>query len=133
MTIDGIVAGQIGPGILVLLGITHADTNSDAERLARKVTQLRIFPDSESKMNLSLSDTQGDLLVVSQFTLYADTQKGNRPSYSQAARPEIAQGLYGHFVDSCRSTGIRVQTGRFQAHMLVELINDGPVTVLCES
>ena len=133
VTIDGIVAGQIGPGILLLLGVTHADTNNDAEQLARKVIQLRIFTDSESKMNLSLLDIQGELLVVSQFTLYADAQKGNRPSYSHAAPPEIALRLYEHFVDSCRSTGIRVQTGRFQAHMLVELINDGPVTILCES
>ncbi len=133
VTIDGIIAGQIGRGILVLLGVTHADTEDDAERLARKVMQLRIFPDNESKMNLSLMDVRGELLVVSQFTLYADAQKGNRPSYSQAAPPDIAQRLYANFVDSCRSTGLKVQTGRFQAHMLVELINDGPVTILCES
>lgn len=133
VTIDGIIAGQIGRGILVLLGVTHADTEDDAERLARKVMQLRIFPDNESKMNLSLMDVRGELLVVSQFTLYADAQKGNRPSYSQAAPPDIARRLYENFVDSCRSTGLKVQTGRFQAHMLVELINDGPVTILCES
>ena len=133
VTVNGTVTGQIGRGILVLLGITHTDTETEAEYLARKVTHLRIFPDAESKMNLSLVDIKGELLAVSQFTLYGDTQKGNRPSYAEAAPPELAQPLYDHFLDSCRSSGIRVQAGIFQAHMLVELINDGPVTVLCET
>ena len=117
----------------MFLGVTHTDSEAEAEYLARKVTHLRIFPDSESKMNLSLVDIGGELLVVSQFTLYGDTQKGNRPSYAEAAPPERAQPLYEHFLESCRINGIRVQSGVFQAHMLVELINDGPVTVLCES
>jgi D-tyrosyl-tRNA(Tyr) deacylase len=133
VTVDGIVIGQIGPGIVVLLGVTHGDTNAEAEQLAHKVTHLRIFSDAESKMNLSLIDVNGELLGVSQFTLYGDTRKGNRPSYSEAARPEVALPLYDRFLDSCRSNGIRVQTGVFQAHMMLELTNDGPVTLLCES
>jgi D-tyrosyl-tRNA(Tyr) deacylase len=130
---EGMLTGQIGGGLVVLLGVRHTDNREQAEELARKVIHLRIFPDAERKMNLSLLDIDGELLAVSQFTLYADTQKGNRPSYSEAAPAEIAQPLYEHFVESCRSSGIRVQTGRFQAHMLVELTNDGPVTILCES
>jgi D-tyrosyl-tRNA(Tyr) deacylase len=133
VTVDGTVTGQIGRGILVFVGITHTDTKAEAEYLARKVTYLRIFPDEQSKMNRSLIDINGELLAVSQFTLYADTQKGNRPSYSEAARPEWAEPLYEHFLDSCRINGIMVRTGIFQAHMLVELINDGPVTILCEA
>ena len=133
VTVDSTVTGQIGRGILVFLGVTHSDTAAEAEHLARKVTQLRIFPDAESKMNLSLIDIGGELLVISQFTLYGDTQKGNRPSYSEAARPEWARALYEHFLDSCRSKGITVQSGIFQAHMMVELTNDGPVTLLCEA
>lgn len=131
--VNDTVTGQIGPGIVVLLGITHNDTTAEAEHLAHKVTHLRIFPDAESKMNLSLIDINGELLAVSQFTLYGDTRKGNRPSYSEAARPEVAQPLYEHFLNSCRSKGIRVQTGIFQAHMMVELTNDGPLTLLCEA
>jgi D-aminoacyl-tRNA deacylase len=133
VTANGAVTGQIGTGILVFLGITHTDTKAEAEQLAKKVTRLRIFPDSESKMNLSLIDICGELLAVSQFTLYGDARKGNRPSYSEAARPEVAQPLYEHFLVSCRNNGIKVQTGIFQAHMMVELINDGPVTLLCEA
>lgn len=133
MSVDGAVTGQIGVGLVVLLGITHRDTDAQAERLAKKVTRLRIFPDTEGKMNLSLMDIGGELLVISQFTLYGNTQKGNRPSYSEAARPEVAQPLYEHFLDSCRSNRIGVQTGIFQAHMLLELTNDGPVTILCEA
>jgi D-tyrosyl-tRNA(Tyr) deacylase len=131
--VGGVVTGHIETGLLVFLGITHTDTPEQAEQLARKVIHLRVFPNAESKMNLSLVDIQGELLAISQFTLYADTHKGNRPSYSEAARPEIALPLYEHFVESCRANGIRVQTGQFQAHMLVELINDGPVTILCEA
>jgi D-tyrosyl-tRNA(Tyr) deacylase len=133
VSVDGAVTGQIGVGLVVLLGITHRDTDAQAERLAKKVTRLRIFPDTEGKMNLSLMDIGGELLVISQFTLYGNTQKGNRPSYSEAARPEVAQPLYEHFLDSCRSNRIGVQTGIFQAHMLLELTNDGPVTILCEA
>jgi D-aminoacyl-tRNA deacylase len=133
VSVDGAVTGQIGVGLVVLLGITHRDTDAQAERLAKKVTRLRIFPDTEGKMNLSLMDIGGELLVISQFTLYGNTQKGNRPSYSEAARPEVAQPLYEHFLDSCRSNRIGVQAGIFQAHMLLELTNDGPVTILCEA
>ena len=127
------MTGQIGEGLLVLLGVTHTDTRADAEYLAQKITNLRIFLDAESKMNRSLIDVGGELLAVPQFTLYADTRRGNRPSYSEAARPEAAQPLYDHFVDSCRRNGIKVQTGIFQAHMMVQLTNDGPVTILCEA
>ena len=119
--------------MVVLLGITPRDTKAEAEHLAKKVTQLRIFPDAERKVNLSLLDVGGALRVVSQFTLYGNTRKGNRPSYSDAARPEIAQPLYDHFLGTCRANGIAVQTGIFQAHMLLELTNDGPVTLLCEA
>lgn len=133
VTVNGSIVGKIERGILVLLGITHSDTRVEAEYLARKVTHLRIFPDVEGKMNLSLVDINGELLAVSQFTLYGDTEKGNRPSYADAARPELAEPLYEHFLHSCASNGIRVQSGIFRAHMLVELVNDGPVTVLCEA
>ncbi len=132
VTVNGAVTGQISRGILVLLGVAQDDTSFEAEHLARKVTHLRIFPDIESKMNLSLIDIDGELLGISQFTLYGDTQKGNRPSYSQAARPEVARPLYECFLESCRRNGIRVQAGIFQAHMTVELTNDGPVTLICE-
>ena len=133
VTVDDSVVGQIGPGLLVLVGISHGDTRKEAENLASKVVQLRIFPDIDRKMNLSLRDIDGELLSISQFTLYGDTQKGNRPSYTEAARPGVAKPLYELFADSCGSNGIRVQKGIFQAHMLVESINDGPVTLLCEA
>ncbi|HZS56855.1 MAG TPA: D-aminoacyl-tRNA deacylase [Bryobacteraceae bacterium] len=133
VTVNGAVTGKIDLGIVVLLGVAQTDTESEAEHLARKVTHLRIFPDAESKMNLSLIDVGGELLAVSQFTLYGDTHKGNRPSYSEAASAEIAEPLYEYFLDSCRRNGIRVQSGVFQAHMMVELLNDGPVTLLCEA
>lgn len=133
VSIENTVVGSINKGLLVLLGVTHTDSREQADQLAKKVVYLRIFPDSKSKMNLSLIDVGGDLLVISQFTLYGDTQKGNRPSYAAAARPEVAEPLYEQFVHSCRGHGIRVETGKFQAHMMVELINDGPVTLLCEA
>ena len=133
VVVDGSVIGVIGKGLVVFLGVTHRDTPADAEQLAYKITHLRIFPDAESKMNLGVLDVRGELLAVSQFTLYADTQRGLRPSYSGAAPAQIAEPLYEHFVASCRRSGIGVQTGRFQAHMLVELTNDGPVTIICDS
>ena len=133
VTVDGVITGEIRAGLVVLLGVTHQDTPADAEQLAYKVTHLRIFSDLDGRMNLSLLDIGGDLLVVPQFTLYADTLKGHRPSYSEAAPARVAEPLYEHFVASCRLNGIRVQTGRFQAHMLVELTNDGPVTIICDS
>jgi len=133
VTVDGAVVGQIGRGILVLLGVGANDSESDADYLANKVVQLRIFPDSEGKMNLSLRDIQGEMLVVSQFTLYGDTRSGNRPSYSRAARPEVAVRFYNNFVERCRELGVSASTGVFQANMQVRLINDGPVTLFCES
>lgn len=131
--VDGSITGRIACGLLILLGIKYDDTESQAEQLASKIGRLRIFPDSEGKMNLSLGDVTGEMLIVSQFTLYGDTSKGNRPSYLEAAKPEIAKKLYEHFVASCRSKGFSVATGVFQAHMEVRLTNDGPVTILCES
>ncbi len=131
--VEHVIAGQIGRGILVFLGIHQNDREVNADYLASKVTQLRIFPDKERKMNLSLQDIVGEMLVVSQFTLYGETRKGNRPSYSQAARPEVAVRLYDYFVEVCRKKGVSVFTGVFQADMKVRLINDGPVTLICDS
>ena len=133
VTVGGSTIGQIGRGLLVFLGIRQNDTEALAERLARKVIQLRIFPDEKGKMNRNLADTSGELLVVSQFTLYGDTRKGNRPSYSEAAKPELAEPLYDYFVKFCREEGVRVSTGLFQAHMEVRLVNQGPVTLMCSS
>lgn len=127
------IVGKIGLGSLVLLGIKHDDTAADAEYLAKKVVALRIFPDAEGKNNTSLLDAGGGLLIVSQFTLYAQTQKGNRPSYARAATATVAEPLYEHFVMVCKGSGVPVQTGVFQAHMHVSLVNDGPITVLCSS
>jgi D-tyrosyl-tRNA(Tyr) deacylase len=131
--VEGAAVGEIGRGLLVFLGIGNGDGDEQAELLARKVTQLRIFPDDAGKMNRSLLEVAGKLLVVSQFTLYGDIRKGNRPSYSAAAPPELAKRLYEKFVELCRTKGILVETGRFQAHMHVYLVNDGPVTLLCDT
>jgi D-aminoacyl-tRNA deacylase len=133
VAVQGSVRGHIGTGLLVLLGIRSDDTPRRAELLARKVVQLRIFPDQDGKMNRSLLDISGEILVVSQFTLYGGTEKGNRPSYSQAARPEIAEPLYEYFLKVCRDRGVSVSTGMFQAYMQVRLVNDGPVTLMCYS
>jgi D-tyrosyl-tRNA(Tyr) deacylase len=131
--VEGSVAGQIARGLLIFLGIRHDDTETKAEQLATKIGQLRVFPDLEGKMNLSLRDISGEMLIVSQFTLYGDTRKGNRPSYAEAAKPEKALQLYQCFTESCRNRGFPVATGVFQAHMEVRLVNDGPVTILCDS
>ncbi len=133
VVVGGSVTGRIGKGILVLLGIRFDDTRVRAELLARKVVQLRIFPDEDGKMNRSVADVCGELLVVSQFTLYGDTANGNRPSYAQAAKPEVARPLYEYFIEQCRGRGISVSTGIFQAYMEVRLVNDGPVSLLCYS
>lgn len=133
VTVNGLVSGQIGTGLLVFVGVRHDDTQARAEQLAQKVTNLRVFPDGEGKMNRSLLDVSGELLVVSQFTLYADTRKGNRPSYSEAAARDLAEQLYEHFVQHCRRGGLAVSTGIFQAHMDVRLVNNGPVTLMCYS
>jgi len=133
VTVGGEVIGQIGPGVLVFLGVKKTDKQADAEYLAKKITALRIFPDDNGKNNLSLSDTEGSLLIVSQFTLYADPRGGNRPSYSEAAAAEVAKPLYEHFLRCCKRLCSRVQTGMFQAQMRVSLVNEGPITILCST
>jgi len=134
VTIDGSVHGIIGKGFLILLGVESADTQEDVDWLVQKTVNLRIFSDEDGKMNLSLIDIAGELLVISQFTLHASTKKGNRPSFIQAARPETAIPLYESFIAGCSLAGInRVQTGIFGADMKVSLVNDGPVTILVDS
>ena len=127
------VTGKIERGLLVLLGVSKSDTEADAEYLAAKVSGLRIFEDSDRKMNLSIAEVGGAILAVSQFTLYGDARKGRRPSFDEAASPQLANELYQHFVKKIREAGITCETGRFQAMMQVELVNDGPVTILLDS
>ena len=132
--IDGETVGQIGTGFLLLVGVTDGDTQAQADILAKKVAQMRVFEDSEGKMNLALKDVNGAILSISQFTLYADCKKGNRPSFIRAARPETASPLYDYFNSLLRSQyGLHVETGRFGADMKVDFINDGPVTILLDS
>ena len=131
--IDNEIVGQIGSGLLILLGVAKGDTAKDADYLANKIINLRIFEDQDRKMNRSLLETGGELLAVSQFTLLADCRKGRRPSFIEAAEPEIAADLYETFVNMVRAKGVAVQTGRFRAMMEVALINDGPVTIIIES
>ena len=133
VTVDGQIVGQIGQGILVLVGVEQGDTDEDARHLADKTVNLRIFDDAEGKMNLSLEDVHGALLVVSQFTLLGDCRKGRRPSFIQAAPPELAEKLYETFVAAAGVRGIPVATGKFRAMMDVELVNDGPVTLILDS
>ena len=130
---EGKLCGQIGAGLVVLLGVAKGDGEEEVSYLARKTANLRIFEDEQGKMNLSLRDVQGSILVVSQFTLYADASRGNRPSFEQAADPATAERLYQRYVELLRAEGLAVETGVFQTHMLVELANDGPVTILLES
>ena len=130
---DNKIVGQIGSGLLVLLGVAKGDTAKDADYLANKIINLRIFEDEDRKMNRSLLETGGELLAVSQFTLLADCRKGRRPSFIEAAEPEKATDLYEKFVNMVRAKGVAVQTGRFRAMMEVALINDGPVTIIIES
>ena len=127
------VVGQIGHGLVVFLGISRGDTERDALYLAEKTVSLRIFPDSEGRFNLSALDTGSELLVVSQFTLLADTRKGKRPSFTEAAKPEEAEALFERFLSYLRSSRLTVESGLFQQHMLVEIHNDGPVTILLDS
>jgi D-tyrosyl-tRNA(Tyr) deacylase len=133
VTIDGETVATIGRGFLVLVGVAESDRDEDADYLARKVAELRVFEDAESKMNRALTDVSGSVLAVSQFTLLADCRKGRRPSFSHAAIPQVAQPLFDRFVQAIRSRAITVQTGRFGAFMEVELVNDGPVTLLLDS
>ena len=129
---EGRVTGRIGPGVLVLVGFTHSDTDAELEWMADKIVGLRIFGDSDQKMNLSLADVGGAALIVSQFTLYGNAEKGRRPSFIDAARPEQAIPLYEKFIALFRSRGIQTETGEFGAMMDVELVNDGPVTLWLE-
>jgi D-tyrosyl-tRNA(Tyr) deacylase len=133
VTVEGSVVGRIGRGFLVLLGITHADTHRDVSWIAAKIAGLRVFEDTDGKMNLGLADVGGAVLLVSQFTLYGDCRKGRRPSFIEAARPEVAVPLYQAVAAELRGAGLQVETGQFQAHMDVQLLNDGPVTLLLDS
>lgn len=133
VTVEGETVGQIDGGLLVFLGVEVGDEKKDLNYLVGKITGLRIFEDAEGKMNRSLLDTQGSLLVISQFTLLGDAKKGKRPSFVRAAKPELARRLYQEFIEFCRLLSVPVQTGTFQADMAVELVNDGPVTILIDS
>lgn len=133
VAIDGQVVGEIGPGMMILLGIHEADTQEDVDYLVRKISMMRIFTDPDGKMNLAIDAVNGAILSISQFTLYADTKKGNRPSFVKAARPETAIPLYEAFNEGLRQAGITVATGEFGADMQVSLVNDGPVTVVVDT
>ncbi|HEY3137082.1 MAG TPA: D-aminoacyl-tRNA deacylase [Blastocatellia bacterium] len=133
VTVAGNITGQIGVGLVVLLGVARDDDDGDADYLADKIVNLRVFQDEQRKMNRSILETGGQMLVVSQFTLYGDVRRGRRPSYTEAAEPDKANKLYEYFVERVRSFGLKVETGVFQAMMEVSLINDGPVTILLDS
>ncbi|MDD4351493.1 MAG: D-aminoacyl-tRNA deacylase [Candidatus Gracilibacteria bacterium] len=133
VTVEDSIVGQIAKGVLVLLGITNEDTEKDLDYLVDKITNLRIFPEGEKEFDLSLLDIEGQVLAVSQFTLYADTRKGRRPSFVDAAKPEFAKEMYEKFVAKLKETGLKVETGTFQAMMNVESINEGPVTLWLDS
>ena len=133
VTVDEAIAGEIENGLVVLLGVARDDTRADADYLAAKIAALRIFDDAEGRMNVSVKELNGGLLVVSQFTLYGDVRRGLRPSWSDAATPEVAEPLYDYFVESSRKLLKRVETGSFRKTMQVELVNDGPVTILLDS
>ena len=133
VSVNGEVTGEIGRGLLILLGVASGDAPADADYLADKIVGLRIFEDSSGKMNLAVAEVGGALLVVSQFTLYGDVRRGKRPSFDGAAAPQAARQLYEHFVEKVRAAGLRCETGRFQETMQVELVNEGPVTILLDS
>ncbi|MBI2830936.1 MAG: D-tyrosyl-tRNA(Tyr) deacylase [Chloroflexi bacterium] len=133
VSVEGEVVGKIGRGLVVLAGVANGDTEKDAQYLAQKTAGLRIFADEAGKFNLSALDIKGELLLVSQFTLIADTRKGKRPSFTDAAPPDQAAKLFDIFVEEARKTGLKVETGQFQAHMLVEIHNNGPVTIMLDS
>lgn len=130
--VDGKTVGKIDKGFLVLLGVTHGDTKEQADYLVKKLCKLRVFCDENGKMNLALKDVNGELLIVSQFTLYADCSEGNRPSFTNAAKPDLANELYEYFCSECEKNGIHVEKGIFGADMKVSLLNDGPVTIIME-
>ena len=133
VTVDGETVGKIGHGLVVFIGVANDDTQDDIEYLLNKIPQLRIFDDTEGKFNLSALDLRGELLLVSQFTLLAATRKGRRPGFTDAAPPDIAENLFNQFVAQARTTGLKVETGRFQTHMNVTIENDGPVTIFIDS
>ena len=133
VSVNNDVVGEIGKGLVVFLGVAQGDSKEDASYLANKVVNLRIFANEESQFALSALETRGDILIISQFTLLADSRKGRRPSFTEAAPPDLAKELYEFFVEQVRSTGLKVETGLFQEHMLVEIHNDGPVTISLES
>jgi len=133
VSIAGELVGRIGQGLVVFVGVADGDTEKDAQYLAQKTVNLRIFADEEGKFNLSILDIKGELLLVSQFTLLADARKGRRPSFVEAAPPERAEELFNYFVEQASATGLKVETGRFQQYMQVEIHNDGPVTILLDS
>ena len=133
MSVNDKTIGKIGSGLVVFLGVAQGDSKEDVSYLANKVVNLRIFADEASKFALSALETRGDILIISQFTLLADSRKGRRPSFTEAAPPDLAKELYEFFVEQVRSTGLKVETGLFQEHMLVEIHNDGPVTISLES
>jgi D-aminoacyl-tRNA deacylase len=133
VTVEGEVVGQIGAGLLVFVGVAQDDTETDVRYLAEKIVDLRVFPDDEGKMNRSLEETRGSMLIISQFTLFGDGRKGRRPSFIEAALPEKGEQLYSDFVAAVQRRGIAIATGQFRAHMEVALVNDGPVTLLLDS
>lgn len=133
VSVDGEVVGRMGRGLVVFVGVAAGDSEKDAQYLAQKLVNLRIFADREEKFNLSALDIKAELLLVSQFTLLADTRKGRRPSFTEAAPPPQAEALFEHFVNEARASGLKVQTGRFQQYMQVEIHNDGPVTIMLDS
>jgi D-tyrosyl-tRNA(Tyr) deacylase len=133
VTVDGVETGAVGRGLVALVGVTHEDDAAAARKLAAKTARLRVFADRAGLMNLALGDVGGAVLAVSQFTLYADTRRGNRPSFTDAAAPEQGEALYEAYVEALRAEGVPVETGVFGAHMQVELVNDGPVTILLEA
>jgi D-tyrosyl-tRNA(Tyr) deacylase len=133
VTVEGVVVGEIGNGLVVFLGVSREDSQADVDYLAEKITALRIFEDREQRMNLSVKDMEGGILIVSQFTLYGDVRRGLRPSWSEAAAPDVAEPLYESFITKTKEVVNRVATGSFRRMMKVELINDGPVTILLDS
>ena len=133
VSVEGETVGKIGYGLVVFIGVANEDTTEDIQYLSRKIVELRIFDDTDGKFNLSAVDVKGELLLVSQFTLLAATRKGRRPGFTDAAPPEIAETLFNQFVEQTKTSGLKVETGRFQTHMLVEINNDGPVTIFIDS